>query len=435
MNLRHLALAAVCAVASLSAWAATSPSPRTIPDSYLVTFAPSTSNSKSLITKPDPNAQNKSANKVAFGEHSTGQSKDDLARSLKIKGKVNKIFETINAAHLLISDAEANALRKDPRVLSVEPDLEYNVAQTVQMNPGWALDRLDQTSQVLNNQYFYNSNGAGRTIYIIDSGLDLNNPNVAAEFGGRASFIYDVNNGTGNDCMGHGTQTASAAAGRTYGVAKGALIRFAKITVGCGGGTSSATSIMAFNWLAANAPRGTIANWSFEYAQYGSCTGMLDKPLEDSIKAAHDAGIIVVVAAGNDGCDTANYSPTRIPEAFVVGATSNTRFVFNQDALYSRSRFGTNISTFAPGENVALLNFDGKVTTVSGTSFAAPYMAGVFAAACQVSVTGNFCDTMVNAGVAYTRLRGIAVLGSVVNADGTALPFGTNSRFINRSAW
>ncbi len=43
--------------------------------------------------------------------------------------------------------------------------------------------------------YVYTNTGAGREIYILDSGLDLSNPTVAAQFGGRASVIWDVNRG------------------------------------------------------------------------------------------------------------------------------------------------------------------------------------------------------------------------------------------------
>jgi hypothetical protein len=50
--------------------------------------------------------------------------------------------------------------------------------------------------------------------------LNINNSKVAAEFGGRASVIWDVNfAGKGEDCTGHGSMVSSAAAGKTYGVA------------------------------------------------------------------------------------------------------------------------------------------------------------------------------------------------------------------------
>jgi hypothetical protein len=231
---------------------------------------------------------------------------------------------------------------------------------------------------------------------------------------------------------------ASAAAGNTRGVAKGANVIAAKITTGCTGSSDTGTWALAFNWLAVNAPRGTIVNLSSGISiAGGGCGVAVDQAVEDAIRAAYNAGIITVVAAGNDGCDTANYTPTRIPEAFVVGATDRSRLPFSQDARASwapgvASRFGTNVSTYAPGTNVDLINFDGSGWINSGTSFSAPYLAGVFAAACQVAAP--FCDTMANAGAAYDALRNIGTLGTVVNSDGTALPAGV-SRFISRSPW
>jgi subtilisin family serine protease len=61
------------------------------------------------------------------------------------------------------------------------------------------------------NSYQYEYDGSGRTIYVLDSGLNINNPKVAAEFGSRASILSDVNfAGKGEDCVGHGTMVSSA---------------------------------------------------------------------------------------------------------------------------------------------------------------------------------------------------------------------------------
>lgn len=334
-----------------------------------------------------------------------------------------------------MDESEAEVLRKDPRVLRVEPNMIGTIAQNVQVNPGWALDRLDQSTTSLNGQYVYNASGAGQTIYVLDTGLDLLNSNVAAEFGGRASVLADINGAAGVDCNGHGTQVASAAAGATRGVAKKASVIAVKITTGCTGNSDTATWTLAFNWLAANAPRGTIVNLSSGLAfSSGACSGsIVVQAVEDAIRAAYNAGIIVVVSAGNDGCNTANYTPTRIPEAFVVGATDSSRFGYAKDARAYYSRVGNNISTFSPGTNVSLMNFNGAAIVNSGTSFAAPYISGVFAVACQAG--GNYCQTMANAGAAYSVVRSVGTVGTVVNPDGTALPAGTVSRFIYRQPW
>lgn len=291
---------------------------------------------------------------------------------------------------------EAYRLSLDERVVSVEQDMTITAVAGTQSNPGWGLDRLNSSTAALNNFYSYTNNGAGQTIYILDSGLNVGTPSVTTEFGGRASIFYDFNSGgtgTGNDCLGHGSQVASAAAGSRFGVARGATLNIVKITQGCTGNSNLSDSVTAFNWLAANATAGTIVNWSHGIEAPSTlnqnndpiftCGTASNTALEDSIRAAHNAGIIVVVAAGNDGCNTANYSPTNIPEAFVVGATQNNLLNVGEDALATfpgnggtgngATRIGWNISTFAPGKDVTLLShIDGYQVTTSGTSFSAP---------------------------------------------------------------
>lgn len=223
--------------------------------------------------------------------------------------------------------------------------------------------------------------------------------------------------------------------GATHGVAKGATLIVAKITSGCTGNSDTATWALAFNWLAANAPRGTIVNLSSGLS-YGlnQCTyTAYVQAVEDAIVAAFNAGIIVVVAAGNDNCNTINFTPTRIPQAFVVGATDTSRLANGRDAKASFSRTGTNISTFAPGQTVPLLNFDGAPITNSGTSFSAPYLAGMFAVGCQFYFP--YCQDPLNStGTIYEALRSVGTIGTVVNPDGTPLT-GATSRFISRLVW
>lgn len=202
----------------------------------------------------------------------------------------------------------------------------------------------------------------------------------------------------------------------------------AKITYGCTKNSSLSTSILAFNWLTTNAPAGTIVNWSHGFRNRSlACSPIFSTALEDAIIAAHDAGIIVVVSAGNDNCNTADFSPTNIPEAFVVGATNNMGFP-NSDRKANFSRTGWNISTFAPGDTLLLMGADGNEVTASGTSFSAPYIAGVFAVACEAA--GTLCNSG-NTASLYDALRSTGTLNTVTNTNGTPLT-GATSRFISQ---
>lgn len=169
---------------------------------------------------------------------------------------------------------EAQRLSQDKRVKSVEQDVLFSFA-TAQTNAGWGLDRIDQPTTALNNTYNYINTGTGRTVYVLDSGLALANANVAnTEFGGRASIYYDFtyNGGAlcgpvsigatgycGEDTLGHGTQVASIAGGS---VAKGTTIKMIKVGNDFPYNNWLSNATTSLNWLAANAPRGTIVNMS-----------------------------------------------------------------------------------------------------------------------------------------------------------------------------
>lgn len=398
-----------------------------VENSYIVTFKKPEKGIPPIITIP--NKADKGISTAAFGENDSLQTRQDVANIISLKGEVVSIFDNINAVHLKIDSKEASRLSRDERVLLVEQDRLLTTASTRQTDSDWGLGRIDELSPYSDNDYDYSFTGSGRTIYVLDSGLNLGITKVDNEFGGRASVLWDVNGNGGGDCNGHGSRVSSAAAGSTHGVAKGATLIMAKITNGCTGDSYLSTSVLAFNWLASNAPAGTIVNWShgLSHGPKVCSPSMFSAALENAIIAAHDAGIIVVVAAGNDGCNTANFSPANIPEAFVVGSTNNVGF-FDSDRKSSFSRTGWNISTFAPGTALSLMGQNGTSITDSGTSFSAPYIAGVFAVACEAS--GTLCDSGDTASL-YDNLRGTGTLNTVTNTDGTPLT-GATSRFISQ---
>lgn len=368
----------------------------------------------------------------------TDEAKQDIVDELNLDGEVIDIYDGINGILVNINLTEANRLSALDQVESIEEDsMIPEAAFSTQKNAGWGLARIHQSTATSDNSYQYEYDGSGRTIYVLDSGLNINNPKVATEFGGRASIIWDVNfSGKGEDCTGHGSMVSSAAAGKTYGVAKGVTLKMAKISKGCSRTASLAASVKAFNWIAGNAPRGSIVNWSYGFRDRGPriripCIRKYSSPaLEAAIKKAYNAGIFVVIPAGNDACDTKNYSPTNIPESFVVGSTSNLDFANGKDRIASFSRTGTNISGFAPGTNLLLMNKNGQPTSNSGTSFSAPYVAGIIAVVCEFE--GTLCESgNKDMATLYHLFRKTGTLNTVTNTDGTTLT-GATSRFISQ---
>jgi hypothetical protein len=103
----------------------------------------------------------------------------------------------------------------------------------------------------------------------------------------------------------------------------------------------------------------------------GSASAALDTAVDNAIAA----GVTFAVAAGNENTDACNGSPSRVPAAVTVGATTNT------DARSSFSNFGSCLDVFAPGSSITSAWYTGMTatSTISGTSMASPHVAGAAA--------------------------------------------------------
>lgn len=261
----------------------------------------------------------------------------------------------------------AEALRRNPRVLSVGPNLLHSLAHhdAWQAAPSWGLDRINQRNRPVDGSFSYDLNrtGSGVRIYIIDSGIEAAN----ADFGGRvlAGTSTVLGDPSSEDNLGHGTRVASAAAGTVYGVAKGAWLVPVRIT---SVPTNIPTSqiIAGVNWVANNHVKPAVANMSL--------SGPADISLDNAVIAAIATGVAFTVAAGNDnGLNACNLSPAKVTSAITVGATKST------DARASFSNTGPCLDIFAPGEQVVVSQRGGGSATVNGTSYAAPMVAGAIA--------------------------------------------------------
>lgn len=255
------------------------------------------------------------------------------------------------------------AVRARSEVSFVEADQVYT-ANTTQTGATWGLDRIDQNNLPLNGTYVYGGNGTGVNAYIIDTGIRLTHN----EFAGRAfSGFTAINDGNGtNDCNGHGTHVSGTVGGTTYGVAKGVKLYAVRVLDCSGSGTTSGV-IAGINWVAANRVLPAVVNMSLG--------GGFSPSLNAAVANAVSKGVTFAVAAGNDGANSCNYSPSSEPSAITVGATSST------DVKASWSNFGSCLDIFAPGVGItSSVNTSNTATAVySGTSMASPHVAGVAA--------------------------------------------------------
>jgi subtilisin family serine protease/fibronectin type 3 domain-containing protein len=262
-----------------------------------------------------------------------------------------------------MNELDAAALAKDPEVAYVVEDATVTTHGT-QTNPPWGLDRIGQRNLPGNGVYSTTPTGQGVNVYVVDTGILPNH----VEFGGRATADFDaVGDGrNGIDCNGHGTHVAGIIAGQHSGVAKSARVHGVRV-LGCEGSGLTSDIMAALEWVGTNAVHPAVVNMSLG----GSASDEEDMVIRSLIAS----GITVVVSAGNSSAFAEDVSPARVTEAITVAASDWA------DNRSSFSNFGRVVDVFAPGSNVTSAWFATTTATasLSGTSMAAPHVAGVAA--------------------------------------------------------
>ncbi len=311
------------------------------------------------------------------------QRASDVAAQMSNSHRFQVVHNYEAAVRGFVAKADDNALAKllaDPRVAYVEEDGIISIDAT-QSGATWGLDRVDQRSRPLNGTYVYNRTASNVHAYIIDTGVLTSHSQFSGRIGNGFTAISD---GRGvNDCNGHGTHVAGTVGGSTWGVAKGVRIHPVRV-LSCTGSGSTSGVIAGVDWVRVNKVRPAVANMSLG----GGASSTLDSAINNLI----NSGVTVVVAAGNDNSNACNYSPARVPAAITVGSTTST------DARSSFSNYGSCLDVFAPGSSIrsAWHTSTTASNTISGTSMAAPHVAG--AAALYLSVnTGASPATVRNA--------------------------------------
>ena len=301
---------------------------------------------------------------VIIGFRSTpGPGEEAAVRALG--GKVKHRHTLVPAISAKLSKKAIDALKKNPAITAIEPDLDV-----------YALDEYDAVWGVRQigapALHSGGNTGAGIKVCVIDSGIDTNHPDLADNY--KGGYDYVNNDPDPADDNGHGTHVAGTIAAvlnnsGVVGVAPSAEIYAYKV-LGANGSGKFSDVIKAVEACAA------LDGTKITNNSYGSSSdpGTLVRQAFDN---AYAAGVLHVAAAGNSGRangsgDTVGY-PAKYDSVIAVAATDS------NNVRASWSSTGPAVELSAPGVSIYSTYPDDTYATLSGTSMASPHVAGAAA--------------------------------------------------------
>jgi subtilisin len=261
-----------------------------------------------------------------------------------------------------VSAIQAEQLKADPTVELIEPDRIISLCSCVDVTVTSTL-----TWNVKQTGYGRGDLNPDKTAWILDTGIDMDHPDLNVDASRSQSFITGK---TAEDENGHGTHVAGIIGAKNNtigvtGIASGATLVALRVLDDEGEGKLSAL-VQAVSHVYQNGKAGDVVNISI--GGEGTST-----TLERAVKLAADKGILFAIAAGNDGKSAANYAPANIDHANVFTVSA-----MDQNGNFaSFSNFGPTVDICAYGVRITSTYLNGKYATLSGTSMASPHVAGL----------------------------------------------------------
>jgi subtilisin family serine protease len=278
-------------------------------------------------------------------------------------------------------------LRAEPGVVSVQEDRVVALEQTQSIPTGIRRSEatLSPTARI---------NGVDERVNVdvavIDTGIQGNHPDLNVAGGYNCVSTTRSRWGDGN---GHGTHVAGTVGALdngfgVVGVAPGARLWAVRVLNNQGFGSESSI-ICGLDWVRANASTIEVANMSLGGSGSDSPCGGSDA-YHNAFCNTVNAGVTMVVAAGNSSADANNFRPATWSEAITVsaladfngapgGGAASTCRTDEDDSFANFSNFGSDVDIIAPGVCILSTSINSGYTTLSGTSMAAPHVAGAAA--------------------------------------------------------
>jgi hypothetical protein len=350
----------------------------------------------------------------APGQGGVAQRAQALMRSLGVNNQPTLMFNQLKGFALNITEQQARRLQALGGVKSVEANAAVFLEPPIPGStiPSAALQPAAVGSTALTS-YANGTAGSGETLpwgvsavwqgndvsargnfasdtyaFVIDSGV-LNTTgdlNLASTSGWHRSWVSGE--GAFTDGNGHGSHVAGTIAALAngkgvVGVAPGAQVVSLKVFDSSGGGASYTSIIDAINHAVAVINNNGLNKNKVVINM--SLGGGFSSSLDTAAKNAAGQGIRLAVSAGNDGNDADGYSPAAAgdhPNVFTISAVNSQYRMAswsNWDQITSTDSVD-DVDFAAPGVNVLSYYRNGELASISGTSMAAPHVAGLLLA-------------------------------------------------------
>lgn len=297
----------------------------------------------------------------------------EAARS--VGGTVTHVYTTAikGFAARMPAQAVARIMASNPKIDYCEPDQVITLipvrAEARPSRGGTTTQPAQETpwgiARVLNGNSF--SSGPFATAWVIDTGIQPTHPDLKVDTSRSRSFLSTTSYADEN---GHGTHVAGTIGAvnniiGVVGVAPGAPLVAVRVLDKSGSGTMSGV-LAGVDYVAKSGRSGDVANMSLG--------GGANSSLDSAVMNTAAMGIRFIIAAGNSSAFAGNYSPARVNGTNIYTVSA---FAFG-DGFASFSNYGNPPIDFAePGVSIKSTWIGGSYNTISGTSMAAPHLAGL----------------------------------------------------------